>query len=194
MLASSAVSPNAMKHGIAAVGSAVVVTMIAIGCGGPPKTAAPPTGETAGATATASAPSTATDATDGGAAAAASTTGANAAPADAGPSGPPEKPFAHNAEEATSFIDDAITSRSNELVACVNEARTRKKDPHAKIVVEVGIDEEGHLLGVKMPKGAKPDKPLVDCILSAVRGAPFPRSHAGVITVRRTFEDRAVTR
>jgi hypothetical protein len=113
--------------------------------------------------------------------------GSPAAAADA-------RPFAHNAEEATSFIDDAITSRSNDLVTCVNDARTRHKDIHAKIVVEIGIDQEGHLLGVKMPKGVKNDKPLTDCFLAALHGAPFPRSHAGVVTVRRTFEDKQVNK
>jgi hypothetical protein len=185
-----------MKRGIAARCSAVVVAMMAIACGGPPKPAAPtvaPAGDAVAAPANPSSSSASTDATDAGPSTG-STSGATGATADAGPSGPPEKPFAHNAEEATSFIDDAITSRSNALVTCVNDARTRKKDVHAKIVVEVGIDEEGHLLGVKLPKGAKHDKPLVDCVLAALRGAPFPRSHAGVITVRRTFEDQAVTR
>jgi hypothetical protein len=192
----SAVSPIAMKHGIAAVGSAVVVAMLAIACGGPKGAVVPSSATDVDAstpqTMASPAPSRSSDVAAPTAANAASDQ--SAAPADAGPSGPPEKPFAHNAEEATSFIDDAITARSNELVTCVNDARTRKKDAHAKIVVEVGIDEEGHLLGVKMPKGQKRDQPLVDCILSALRAAPFPRSHAGVITVRRTFEDRAVTR
>ena len=61
-------------------------------------------------------------------------------------------------------------------------------------MVEVGIDQEGHMLGVKLPKGEKADKVLVDCVLAALSHAPFPRSHAGVITVRRTFEDKAVYR
>ena len=61
-------------------------------------------------------------------------------------------------------------------------------------MVEVGIDEEGHMLGVQLPNKEKKDKALVDCMLDALRGAPFPQSHAGVITVRRTFEDKAVYR
>jgi len=180
------------------MGSAVVVAMVAIGCGGPKGAVAPTSAIDAGASASTSpaSPTASSGAGDNGAASSSANAASDStvAPADAGPSGPPEKPFAHNAEEATSFIDDAVTSRSNDLVACVNDARTRKKDVHAKIVVEIGIDEEGHLLGVQMPKGVKRDKPLVDCILTALRGAPFPRSHAGVITVRRTFEDKAVVR
>ena len=50
------------------------------------------------------------------------------------------------------------------------------------------------MLGVKLPKEEKKDKEFVDCILAALRGAPFPKSHAGVITVRKTFEDKAVYR
>ncbi len=178
------------------MGSWVVVAMTAIACGGPPKAAAPASGPEGDAAVGSESSATAPPSTDGADASTAvpASSGATAAVSDAGAAGPPAKPFAHNAEEATSFIDDAITSRSNALVTCVNDARTRKKDVHAKIVVEVGIDEEGHLLGVKMPKGAKPDKALVDCVLTALRGAPFPRSHAGVITVRRTFEDQAVVR
>jgi hypothetical protein len=90
------------------------------------------------------------------------------------------------------MIDDAITSRVDDVTACVDAARARRKSPHEKIVVEIGIDQEGHMLGVKLPKGEKPDKALVDCVLTALRQAPFPRSHSGVITVRKTFEDKAV--
>jgi hypothetical protein len=165
-------------------------------CGGPPKVASPDLAPDAGVAApsVASAPSAsdapATASSDA-TAAAGPAPAASAAPADAGP---PAKPFAENAEQATSLIDDAISSRSNDLLTCVNDSHARKKDIHAKIVVEVGIDQEGHLLGVKMPKGAKPDRPLAECFMNALRGAPFPRSHSGVITVRRTFEDKAVVR
>jgi hypothetical protein len=174
--------------------------MVLIGCGGPPKAASPPAAPDVDAgTGAALAPSAAapfgTSATppdptsDPAASGASSVSAPDASPPAAAADA---RPFAHNAEEATSFIDDAITSRSNDLVACVNDARTRHKDAHGKVVVEIGIDQEGHLLGVKMPKGVKNDKPLTDCFLAALRGAPFPRSHAGVVTVRRTFEDRQV--
>ncbi len=92
------------------------------------------------------------------------------------------------------MIDDAITSRANELADCVEAARTRRKSPHAKLVIEVGIDEEGHMLGITLPKGEKPDKVFTECVLTSLRGAAFPKSHAGVITVRKTFEDKAVYR
>jgi hypothetical protein len=72
---------------------------------------------------------------------------------------------------------------------CVEEARARRKEPHAKIVLELGIDQEGALIGVKAPKGTATDEALLACVREALRDAPFPRSHAGVITVKKTFED-----
>jgi hypothetical protein len=179
--------------------SLVVTSMLVVGCGGSPKTPASSAGAP-GSDATG-----ATLAADAGTSSAAmapvpspSDPAAGAAESDAGAGAattpPPEHPFANNAAEATSLIDDAVSSRSNELSACVEAARARRNAPHVKIVVEVGIDQEGHMLGVKLPKGEKPDKPFVDCVLAGLRGAPFPRSHAGVITVRKTFEDKAVVR
>jgi hypothetical protein len=179
-------------------GSLVGWAMIAIGCGGSPKgaasapnaegAAAATNGDAGGAvlaTADASAPSATPPA---------SAPGATATDATPAAPPPPAHPFANNAVEATSLIDDAINSRANELGQCVDAARTRRKEAHARLVLEVGIDEEGHMLGVKLPKGEKADKTLVDCVLAALRGAPFPKSHAGVITVRKTFEDKAVYR
>jgi hypothetical protein len=179
--------------------------MLVIGCGGSPKGAASPSGASApgasdasdagaasaaaAGSSSASAPGTASATSTGGAASSASD-----APAAAAAPPPPAHPFANNGAEASSLIDDAITSRANELSVCVDAARTRRKAPHAKLVIEVGMDEEGHLIGVKLPKGEKPDKEFVDCVLGALRNAPFPKSHAGVITVRKTFEDKAVYR
>ena len=50
------------------------------------------------------------------------------------------------------------------------------------------------MLGVTLPKKEKHDQVFVDCVIAALRAAPFPKSHAGVITVRKTFEDKAVYR
>jgi hypothetical protein len=190
-----------MIHGMTKWGSRVWVAMIAIGCGGSPKSAA------SAPTATATPQSAAT--TDSAAAppvAAASTSAPPAAgqPAPSAPPSesaataatppPPEHPFAKNAVEATSLIDDAINSRVDGLGKCVDAARARRKSAHEKLVVEVGIDEEGHMLGVQLPKHEKKDPEFVNCVLDALRGAPFPKSHAGVITVRKTFEDKAVYR
>jgi hypothetical protein len=185
---------NTHAAGMTRWGSLVGSAMIAIGCGGSPKSGASspvattPSGVPIDAVDSGAAPSVAA------ASAAASPSGAPTtagAPAPAPPP-PPAHPFANNASEATSLIDDAITSRVNELTQCVEDARARRKSPHAKLVVEVGIDEEGHMLGVKLPKGEKADRTFTDCVLAALHGAPFPKSHSGVITVRKTFEDKAV--
>jgi hypothetical protein len=185
-------------------GSLVGLAMIAIGCGGSPKSAASPpsaaASPSAAATADSGAPAPSADvgsaAQPSSAGAVSTSAGASAAPPPAAaPSAtPPEHPFAKNAVEATSLIDDAINSRADGLGKCVDAARARRSSPHEKLVVEVGIDEEGHMLGVQLPKKEKKDKELVDCVLAALRGAPFPKSHAGVITVRKTFEDKAVYR
>lgn len=97
------------------------------------------------------------------------------------------RPFAKNAAEATSFIDDAVESRQSDIAKCVQDARARHKDPHAKVDFDLGIDQEGTLIGVKTPKGLKEDKALNECIRSALRGAPFPKSNAGVVTVRKSY-------
>jgi hypothetical protein len=187
-----------MIRGIVALGSLVVAGMIAIACGGGTKPADTPAQTTAAAPAStgsgaASALATAPAASTSPAAAGSAAAPSGSASAPAAPP-PPAHPFAHNAEEATSLIDDAINAKAAELTACVDEARKRRKEPHAKIVVQVGIDESGHLIGVEMPKGEKKDKALADCLLKGLHDAPFPESHAGVITVRRTFEDKAVYR
>lgn len=194
-------------EGMTRWGSLVLAAMIAVGCGGSPKNApASPGANTASSGAADAADAGSPGATPSTAAPSSSSATAGSpsgggAPAPAGstataPVTPPAPahPFANNAAEATSLIDDAITSRVGELTQCVEDARSRRKSPHAKLVVEVGIDEEGHMLGVKLPKGEKPDHVFSDCVLAALKGAPFPKSHSGVITVRKTFEDKAVYR
>jgi hypothetical protein len=47
-------------------------------------------------------------------------------------------------------------------------------------------------LGVKPPPGAPADPDLYACAQEALQGANFPRSHAGIITVVKTFEEQAV--
>ena len=178
-------------------GSLVGTAMIAIGCGGAPKSEAASPGATtpsAGSIDAADSGSAATKAATGAPSTPGGSTSAAAPAAAPAPPPPPAHPFANNAAEASSLIDDAINSRANELGQCVDDARTRRKAPHAKLVIEVGMDEEGHLIGVKLPKGEKADSAFTDCVLAALRGAPFPKSHSGVITVRKTFEDKAVYR
>ena len=188
-----------MKSGMTSARLLVAVGMMMVtGCGARPKgDAAQPSG---------GAPATATEDGGGGAAAtstsgaapsAGATTGGGGATPSTGAtaaSAPAEKPFAKTPEEATTLIDEAVTSRAAPLSRCVEELRTRKKDAHAKVTVEIGIDQEGHLLGVKTPKGHTEDKALNECVQAALRGAPFPRSHSGVITLKKTFEDSVVYR
>jgi hypothetical protein len=49
-------------------------------------------------------------------------------------------------------------------------------------------------MGVKAPKGTPNDPELFACVQSALIGANFPTSHAGIITVTKTFEDQVVYR
>jgi hypothetical protein len=108
---------------------------------------------------------------------------------------PPEQhPFAATATEATTLIDAAVDARASSLIPCIVAARAHRKNPHEKIQIEIGLDEEGHLLGVKAPRGAPSDPDLFACAQNALMGANFPNSHAGIITVTKTFEDQAVYR
>jgi hypothetical protein len=104
-----------------------------------------------------------------------------------------ERPFAKTLGDAQSMIQDQIDHKMTTLWKCVDAYRARKNDPHRGVVVDVGIDQEGHLLGLT-PVGTKQqelDPTLRDCLWNALHGLPFPRSHAGVITVRQTFADAA---
>jgi hypothetical protein len=117
-----------------------------------------------------------------------------AAPVDAGPAAPEPvaHPFAKDAAQATSLIDDAIETRRSAVIDCVQAARTRRNDPRAKVEFDIGVDQEGTLMGVKTPRGGKDDPQLNTCIRDALKGAPFPKSNAGVITVRKGFSDQLV--
>ena len=106
-----------------------------------------------------------------------------------------ERPFASTPLEAQRMIQEQIDSRMNALWKCVEAYRTTSADAHKAIVVEVGIDQEGHLLGIAAANPKAVLAPLLrDCLMGALRPAQFPRSHAGVIAVRQTFQDAAVVR
>jgi hypothetical protein len=90
------------------------------------------------------------------------------------------------------MIDDAVEKKRPNVLACVKAARKRRGDPHAVIDFELGIDQEGTLIGVKTPRGVKEDATLNNCVRDALRGAPFPRSTAGVVTVKKNYSDTAV--
>jgi hypothetical protein len=125
--------------------------------------------------------------------------GTGAAPAssagDAGAeaSAPAPRPFASTPLEAQSLIQEQIDGRMNVLWKCVADYRTKNRDPHKPLAVDIGIDQEGTLLGVASPNPKKElDPTLHDCMMAALHGLPFPRSHAGIITVRQTFKDQQV--
>jgi len=106
---------------------------------------------------------------------------------------PEPRPFANSPIEAQTMMQSQIDRRMKTLWKCVEDLRARKGDPHRAVVVDVGIDQEGALLGVTSanPKHEL-DPTLKECMFSALHGSPFPRSHAGVITLRQTFQDTAV--
>lgn len=106
-----------------------------------------------------------------------------------------ERPFAKTVLEAQGLIQEQIDSRMKVLWKCVDVYRSAKGDAHRAVVVDVGIDQEGTLLGVTTPsgKGGDFDPTLKQCLWDGLHGLAFPRSHAGVITVRQTFSDASVS-
>jgi len=108
----------------------------------------------------------------------------NAALVDAGDGA---HPFAGSNADATDLISRAVDTRQGEIARCTHAFRIRKKMPHDKITISFGIDQEGRLFGVTA-KGRE-DAELKRCVLDAVTDAPFPRSHAGVITVTKVYEE-----
>ena len=110
--------------------------------------------------------------------------GAYGAPAPA----PAPKPFAGSAAEATQLIGVAVDKNADAVKKCVSEYRARKNLPHERVTISMGIDQEGRLLGATLPKG-KTDAPLSDCVQAALATAAFPRSHSGVISITKSFEE-----
>lgn len=113
------------------------------------------------------------------------TTAADGGAADAGPT---ERPFAGSPTEATQLVSAAIDKYRAEVGACVNAYKTRKKLGRARVEVQVGIDQEGNLLGATL-KGKQQDEELTMCVQRALAPAQFPRSHAGVISVTKVYEE-----
>ncbi len=113
-----------------------------------------------------------------------------ASPATSGSAAAPpkeEKPFAGSAAEATSMISAVVDKKQDEIATCIREYRVRKKLAHERVSVSFGIDQEGRLLGVTS-KG-KEDAELKGCVQGVLKNAAFPRSHAGVITVTKSYEE-----
>lgn len=109
-------------------------------------------------------------------------------PADAGAEAGSDRPFAGSAAEATAMITDAVDKKQSEVAKCVQQYRFRTHLAHEKVSVNMGIDQEGRLIGVTLPKN-KQDKELSACVQKELKDAKFPRSHAGVITITRTFQE-----
>jgi hypothetical protein len=130
----------------------------------------------------ASSPDAPSAAKDGGAATVDGGASAAAPVASAG------RPFAASAEEATQLIGAAIDKHAAEMGKCIADYRTRKNLPHQRVEVSVGIDQDGRLLGATLKKG-KADPALSECMMKALAGAAFPRSHSGVITMTKSYED-----
>jgi hypothetical protein len=107
---------------------------------------------------------------------------------------PLPRPFANTQLEAQSLIQEQIDAHMKPLWKCVADHRAKGADPHKGVMVDIGIDQEGTLLGIKSPNPTKGDldPALRDCMLAVLHGLPFPRSHAGIITVRQTFTDVSV--
>jgi hypothetical protein len=106
---------------------------------------------------------------------------------EADPTGPIERPFAKDAKEALQMMNDAVEKRQKRLGKCVDAYRKRKNAPMAKLIVKIGVDQEGTLIGVT-GKSSETDDEANDCVRKALRTAPFPKSHAGVIEIVKTFE------
>ncbi len=180
-------------HGLALVLSGLV--MACAGSKGSVETQAAGSGSAASAASTASAPSAApaTAAGTGSSGPAAAVQAAGAA-SQASAAAPQARPFAKTALEAQSLIQEQIDAHMKPLLVCVNAYRGKNGVPHQAVVVDIGIDQEGTLLGVVTPNPKKGDldPTLRDCLTATLHGLPFPRSHAGVITVRQTFTDVVV--
>jgi hypothetical protein len=122
--------------------------------------------------------------------AAAATPKAPATP-DAGPvAAPPttERPFAKDTGDAVKMMGDAVDARKEGMAGCVREYRFRRHLAHAKVEVQIGIDQDGNVLGVTS-KGRGEDKELFRCVKDVLKDASFPRSKAGVITITKTYEE-----
>lgn len=101
--------------------------------------------------------------------------------------------MAATAAEAQKVIQEQIDSRMKPLLQCVQDFRTAKKSDVA-IVVNVVIDD-GRLVGISSAdkKHRDLDPTLRGCMFAALKDAAFPRSRAGILSVRQTFGDTVVT-
>jgi hypothetical protein len=96
--------------------------------------------------------------------------------------------------EAQAMVQAEIDGQMTVLWRCVEEYRARVKDTGRDVLIDVSIDQDGMLMGVKTATPNKGDlEPVLkECLSAALRGRPFPRYSAGNITVRESFRDAAV--
>jgi hypothetical protein len=174
--------------------AAAIAGIAASACGGRRVPADAPPAATGAPTAATEAP-TAPDAQAGTGAAPATLLSPTPTASAAASAAPAERPFAKTPLEAQSMIQEQIDTRVKVLWKCVEAYRAKKGDPHKPVVADIGIDQEGNLIGITAPnarKGGDLDPALRTCLTDGLRGLAFPRSHAGVITVRQSFKDAAV--
>lgn len=86
------------------------------------------------------------------------------------------------------MINEVMDSRSETVNACVAKAIARTSGSVSEIAVDVGVDQEGGLIGVKAARGSATDTTLNSCLVDALRGANFPRSRLGVVIATERFE------
>ncbi len=125
---------------------------------------------------------------------------ATAAPSVSAPAGDPdgddptkpvEHPFAKDNAAAMTLMDAAVDKRFHAMGACIDAFRARKHSSFAKFVVKIGVDENGTLIAVTGNNGDTDSEANV-CLTKALKRAPFPASHAGIIEIVKTFSYEAV--
>jgi hypothetical protein len=107
------------------------------------------------------------------------------------PSKPVEHPFAKDNAAAMMLMDAAVDKRFHAMGACIDAFRARKHSSFAKFVVKIGVDENGTLIAVTGNDGDTDAEANV-CLQRALKRAPFPASHAGIIEIVKTFSYEAV--
>jgi hypothetical protein len=109
------------------------------------------------------------------------------------PTKPVEHPFAKDNAAAMVLMDAAVDKRFHAMGACIDAFRARKHSSFAKFVVKIGVDENGTLIAVTGNDGDT-DREANVCLQKALKRAPFPTSHAGIIEIVKTFSYEAVYR
>jgi hypothetical protein len=106
---------------------------------------------------------------------------------------PVEHPFAKDNAAAMTLMDAAVDKRVRSMSACIDAFRARKHSSFAKFVVKIGVDENGTLIAVT-GNDSETDDEANTCLRKALRRAPFPTSHAGIIEIVKTFSYEATYR